>query len=147
MGHRAPDLDGHHGPPLDLAHLAEAGQRLVRSVDGLHRRRLGRRRRCCPGWSRAHVVAHLALNGEALGGRARGARPSTRRSPMYESQEARDDDIEELAGADHAELRERLLRRHGDVPGGGAGAAGRRVGGPVRAHPRRADAAAAAPCR
>ena len=28
---------------------------------------------------------------------------------MYESQEARNDDIEELAGADHAELRERLL--------------------------------------
>ena len=28
---------------------------------------------------------------------------------MYASQEARDDDIEELAGADHAELRDRLL--------------------------------------
>jgi maleylpyruvate isomerase len=63
----------------------------------------------CTGWSRAHVVAHLALNAEALGGVLRGiaqGRPTT----MYASDEARDADIEALAATDPDEVRARLHR-------------------------------------
>ena len=102
------------GPMADLAdtdhHLAllvEAGQRLVRSVDGLTgddwHAPSG-----LPDWTRAHVVAHLALNGEALGDVLTGVVEGDP-VPMYETQDARDDDIAQLAGADPAELRERLL--------------------------------------
>ena len=122
MGHMADLADTDH----HLAHLAEAGQRLVRSVDGLTGDDWSAPS-LLPGWSRAHVVAHLALNGEGLGGVLRGEAERSP-APMYESQESRDDDIEELAGADHAELRERLLAGHGVVPGGGPGAAGRTCG-------------------
>jgi maleylpyruvate isomerase len=92
---------------LDLDDLAEAGQRLVRTVDGL-RGDDWRAPSLLPGWTRAHVVAHLALNGEALRDVLRGEVDHVR-VPMYESQEARDADIAELAEAEPAELRERLL--------------------------------------
>lgn len=92
---------------LDLDDLAEAGQRLVRTVDGLHGDDW-RAPSSLPGWSRAHVVAHLALNGEALRDVLRGE-VDHERVPMYSSQEARDADIAELAEAEPAELRERLL--------------------------------------
>ena len=103
MDHMADLADTDH----HLAHLAEAGQRLVRSVDGLTGDEWAAPS-LLPGWSRAHVVAHLALNAEGLGGVLRGEAERSP-APMYESQESRNDDIEELAGADHAELRERLL--------------------------------------
>lgn len=93
--------------PPDPDHLAEAGQRLTRSVDQLQGEDW-RAPSLLPGWSRAHVVAHLALNGEALGGVLRGVVEDDP-VPMYRSQEQRDSDIDELAGADPAELRERLL--------------------------------------
>lgn len=93
--------------PLDPDHLAEAGQRLTRSVDNLQGDDL-RAPSLLPGWSRAHVVAHLALNGEALDEVLRGV-VEGEPVPMYGSQEQRDADIEELAGSQPAELRERLL--------------------------------------
>jgi maleylpyruvate isomerase len=93
---------GHH-----LAQLVEAGQRLVRSVDRLSGDDWGAPS-LLPGWTRAHVAAHLALNGEGLTNVLRGE-VDHESAPMYESQEARDTDIEKLAGADHAEIRERLL--------------------------------------
>ncbi len=92
---------------LDLDDLAAAGQRLVRSVDGLHGDDW-RAPSLLPGWSRAHVVAHLALNGEALRDVLRGVIEQDP-VPMYASQEQRDADIEELAAAEPPELRERLL--------------------------------------
>ena len=61
-----------------------------------------------PGWTRGHVVAHLVLNAEGLAGALEGVREE-RAVPMYASQEARDGDIEELAGADPGVLRDRLL--------------------------------------
>lgn len=91
----------------DLDHLTEAGQRLARTVDGLTPDQWAGAS-LLPGWSRAHVVAHLALNGEALRGVLRGVVEGDP-VPMYESQERRDADIEEVAGAERAELRERLL--------------------------------------
>ena len=99
------------GPPswvpaqLDL--LAAADQRLVRTVDALDTDGLGAPS-LLPGWSRAHVVAHLALNGEGLAGVLDAAARGGQR-PMYASPEARDADIEELANAEVSALRERFL--------------------------------------
>lgn len=61
----------------------------------------------CAGWSRAHVIAHLALNAEGLAGVLRGiaeGRPRT----MYTSNDDRDRDIEEMATEPPDRLRERL---------------------------------------
>ena len=63
----------------------------------------------CVGWSRAHVVAHLALNAEGLGGALRGLLDG-QPTPMYSSNEDRDADIAELGAAPPAEIRERLRR-------------------------------------
>ncbi len=92
---------------MDLDHLAEAGRRLTRTVDGLHTDDWAADS-LLPGWSRAHVIAHLALNGEALSGVLAGVLDNEQ-VPMYASAGARERDIEELAGAHHSELRERLL--------------------------------------
>lgn len=92
---------------LEPDHLTEAGQRLVRTVDGFSDDDWAAPS-LLPGWSRAHVVAHLALNGEALHGVLLGVL-EREPVPMYESQEQRDRDIEELATAEPADLRERLL--------------------------------------
>lgn len=93
--------------PTALDLLTDASQRLVRTVDGL----VGdawSSPSLLPGWSRAHVVAHLALNAEGLAG-ALGGLVAGRDVPMYASDETRDDDIATLATADHDELRDRLL--------------------------------------
>ncbi len=93
--------------PIDLDHLSEAGQRLTRTVDSLHADDWSVDS-LLPGWTRAHVVAHLALNGEALRDVLRGQIDHAQ-VPMYASQESRDADIEKLAHAEPAELRGRLL--------------------------------------
>lgn len=59
-----------------------------------------------PGWTRAHVVAHVALNTGALRNLVTWARTGTE-TPMYASPEARDGDIEGLSGHPVGELRER----------------------------------------
>src|SRR5690349_6262463 len=89
------------------ASLQDASRRLVRTVDGLSDDDLAGPS-LLPGWSRAHVVAHLALNAEALDGVVRGLLADGL-VPMYSSPEARDEDIAELAGAPSSELRARLL--------------------------------------
>jgi maleylpyruvate isomerase len=61
----------------------------------------------CVGWSRAQVIAHVALNAEALGGAVRGlldGNPTT----MYPSLEKRAADIDALGAAPPSEIRERL---------------------------------------
>ncbi|CAM3560370.1 maleylpyruvate isomerase family mycothiol-dependent enzyme [Nocardioides marinus] len=87
--------------------LYDATQRLVRSVDTMtddtwHGDSL------LPGWTRAHLVAHLTLNAEGLAGSLEGLRQG-RGVPMYPSAEARDHDIEELSGAAVPVVRDRLL--------------------------------------
>jgi maleylpyruvate isomerase len=93
--------------PADLSGLEVSAVALNRTVDALTTDELAEPS-LLPGWTRAHVVAHLALNGEAMArvvdGVARGETP-----PMYESDEQRNTDIDELAAADAAELRDRLL--------------------------------------
>jgi maleylpyruvate isomerase len=94
-------------PQAQFELLAEASQRLVRTVDGLDDEELGEPS-ALPDWTRAHVVAHLALNAEGLAGVLEGrimGEPTT----MYASDETRNSDIEDLASADRAELRERFM--------------------------------------
>jgi maleylpyruvate isomerase len=90
-----------------LEELQDATNRLVRTVDGFQGDAWSADSGL-PGWTRAHVVAHLALNAEGLAGALTGI-VQDEPAPMYASQEDRDRDIEELAGGDPAELRERLL--------------------------------------
>jgi maleylpyruvate isomerase len=104
-------------PAPDLADLlAAADQALVRTVDGLTDAAYAEPS-LLPDWSRAHVVAHLTLNAEGLAAVLHGAhlgRPRT----MYASNDARNDDIAELAATEPAELRERFLAsigRFGDA--------------------------------
>ena len=95
----------------DAQHLAllDAGtRRLVRTVDGLSDEQWSQPS-LLPGWSRAHVVAHLTLNAEGLSAALEGVHEG-RPVPMYPSQEQRDADIVELAtSAQPSELRDRFL--------------------------------------
>ena len=97
-------------PPDDtlIDDLRAATQRLVRTVDALTDEQYAAPSGL-PGWTRGHVVAHLALNAEALAAALTGI-VQGEEVPMYASQESRDADIEELAVDRPAALRERLLR-------------------------------------
>ena len=57
-----------------------------------------------PGWSRAHVVAHLARNADALVNLLTWARTGVE-TPMYPSRQARDAGIEQTAAQPPADLR------------------------------------------
>jgi maleylpyruvate isomerase len=93
---------------LDL--LGDAAHRVTRTVDGFHGDDW-RAPSLLPGWTRAHVVAHLALNAEGLVRALRGvvADEQDGTSPMYDSDEKRDSDIDHLARAHHHEIRDRFL--------------------------------------
>lgn len=96
----------------DLAHaplalITSADQALIRTVDGLADPAYAEPS-LLPDWTRAHVLAHLALNAEGLARVLTGAHVGEPQT-MYDSPEARNDDIAELAGAAPAELRERVL--------------------------------------
>ena len=96
------------GAAPDLADLlATADQALVRTVDGLGEAAYAEPS-LLPGWSRGHVVAHLALNAESLAGVLHGAHVG-QPQPMYASPEGRDSDIADLVTVPPSELRERLL--------------------------------------
>lgn len=88
-------------------HLAEAFRRLVRTVDALPDEAWAGPS-LLPGWTRGHVVAHLALNAEGLAGALVGVAEGEA-VPMYASDQQRDDDIDALAAAGPAELRDRLF--------------------------------------
>lgn len=60
-----------------------------------------------PGWSRAHVAAHLVRNAEGLGRLATWAATGVE-TPMYASAEARAADIEATAAHRPADVREKL---------------------------------------
>lgn len=99
--------------------LGESAARLLRSVDALHGADWSEAS-LLPNWTRAHLVAHLALNAEALtrllhgvvadddGEQASPAKP-TIRATMYDSDEQRAGDIAELSQAEPSEIRERLM--------------------------------------
>ncbi|MGW6136669.1 maleylpyruvate isomerase family mycothiol-dependent enzyme [Streptomyces sp. NPDC055144] len=81
----------------DLASVREATDRLLTAVGTLDNAAVAESSRL-PGWTRAHVLAHLARNADALANVLAGR-------PMYPSAEARDADIERDAPRD---LREQL---------------------------------------
>ncbi|MDT0344733.1 maleylpyruvate isomerase family mycothiol-dependent enzyme [Streptomyces litchfieldiae] len=74
------------GPAADLATLQDATDRLLASLDDLDDAGVAQPSRL-PGWSRGHVLAHLARNADALVNVLRGRL-------MYPSEAARDADIE-----------------------------------------------------
>ncbi|MBO9520919.1 MAG: maleylpyruvate isomerase family mycothiol-dependent enzyme [Nocardioidaceae bacterium] len=91
----------------ELESLHASDKRLVRTVDGLTDAQW-REPSVLPGWSRAHVVAHLALNAEAMAAAFEGLAEGEI-VPLYPSDEDRDGDIATLASADVPEIRERLF--------------------------------------
>jgi maleylpyruvate isomerase len=101
---------GDDGSMTDIdswAAVHEATIRLVRTVDGLPDSAYSEPS-VLPGWSRAHVISHLALNAEGLAEVMRGLVAGDE-TPMYPSQERRDGDIDDLASADVASVRDRFL--------------------------------------
>jgi maleylpyruvate isomerase len=91
----------------DALDLPEATRRLVRTADALTDEQYAEPSGL-PGWNRAHVLVHLALNAEGLAGALTGIVEGTR-VPMYASQEARDRDIADLAARAPGAIRSRLL--------------------------------------
>jgi maleylpyruvate isomerase len=90
-----------------LAQLDEATERLLRTAGSLGEPDL-REASLLPGWTRAHVLAHVARNAEALANLLRGARTGTP-AAAYASQEARDSAIEEGARLPHSVLLPELI--------------------------------------
>lgn len=76
----------------------------------------------CEGWTRGHILAHLARNADGLGNLLEWARTGVE-TPAYPSRQARDADIESGAGRTASELEsdvessaERLLAAVADLP-------------------------------
>lgn len=86
-----------------LPRLAEADQSLSRTMARLDDAAL-QQPSLCPGWTRAHVLAHLARNAEALHRLTRRA-DTGEDVQAYPSREARDADIERSAGQSAVRLR------------------------------------------
>jgi maleylpyruvate isomerase len=85
-----------------MARIGEATDRLLASAAALsdadvHEPSL------LPGWTRGHVLTHVARNGDGLGNLLRWARTGVK-TPMYASREARRADIEAGAGRSAADL-------------------------------------------
>ncbi|KMS81887.1 mycothiol maleylpyruvate isomerase [Streptomyces leeuwenhoekii] len=99
----------------DLASVRDATERLLTAVGELDNAAVTQPSRL-PGWTRGHVLAHLARNADALVNVLEGR-------PMYASGEARDADIERDAprplDAHLADLRESAARfeKAGAAPG------------------------------
>jgi maleylpyruvate isomerase len=95
------------GPGTLVDAVQEGTRRLLRTVDAMTDAEWPAPS-TLPGWSRAHVVAHLALNAEGLAAVVDGL---IRQEPVpfYRSDADRDGDIEALAAEPPSELRERLL--------------------------------------
>lgn len=82
--------------------IDEATSRLLRTIAGLSDDDV-RQPSLLPGWTRGHVLTHLARGAEALGNLLEWARTGVR-TEAYASQQARDDAIEAGAGRGAAEL-------------------------------------------
>jgi len=91
-----------------IVELLDSGtRRLVRSVDAMTDDQWPQPS-LLPGWSRAHVVAHLTLNAEGLSAALEGVHEG-RPVAMYASDEARDSDIVALSSSSPSALRDRFL--------------------------------------
>jgi len=93
------------------AALPEASARLLRTVDGFHGDDW-RAPSLLPGWTRAHVVAHLALNAAGMARALRGLvadDDEEEARTMYDSDDQRAHDIAELAESDASDVRAHLM--------------------------------------
>jgi maleylpyruvate isomerase len=86
----------------DLAQVAVATDRLLQTVRDLEDEDL-REPSACPGWTRAHVLAHVARNADAMTNLVTWA-GTGRRTPMYPSAAERDRGIAEGAAHTVADL-------------------------------------------
>lgn len=98
-------MDGDLHTRLQLVH--DATSRYLQLVDGLTAEQLAAPS-VLPGWSRGHVVAHVALNAAGFA-RALHALAHGEVVPVYGSQQSRDEDIETWAGRSEGALRELTL--------------------------------------
>ena len=85
-----------------MARIGEATDRLLASAAALTDAGAGEPS-LLPGWTRGHVLTHVARNGDGLGNLLRWARTGIE-TPMYASREARRADIEAGAGRSAADL-------------------------------------------
>lgn len=92
--------------PGDLNRLRRETDMAMATIDSLHPDELAQPS-LAPGWTRAHVVAHLIGNARALGRLIDWAVTGTEQQ-MYPSMEARDAEIEELAALPAPELKKTL---------------------------------------
>lgn len=95
------------GPDTAIEALHHAEQRLVRTVDSLDDADWAGSS-ILPDWSRAHVIAHLALNAEGFARALHGLLDGGP-VPIYDSQERRDADVGLLAAQPSQTIRERLF--------------------------------------
>ncbi|MGH3319683.1 MAG: maleylpyruvate isomerase N-terminal domain-containing protein, partial [Streptosporangiaceae bacterium] len=86
--------------------LTVATDRLVATIDGLSDEDV-RGPSLLPGWTRGHVLAHIARNADAMRNLVTSARTGAD-IPMYPSRERRDADIERDAPRPSAEHRRDL---------------------------------------
>jgi maleylpyruvate isomerase len=82
-------------PTESLAAATESAEQLLRTVERMRPEQVFESS-ALPGWTRGHVLAHIARNADALGNLLRGARAS-QPIPMYPSQESRRRGIEDGA--------------------------------------------------
>jgi maleylpyruvate isomerase len=85
-----------------MARIGEATDRLLASAGALTDTGV-REPSLLPGWTRGHVLTHIARNADGLGNLLRWARTGIT-TPMYASREARQADIEAGAGRSAADL-------------------------------------------
>jgi len=93
---------------LTIARISEATGRLIGSASALTDGQL-REPSLLPGWSRAHVLTHLARNADGLSNLLTWARTGVE-TPQYPSQEDRDAQIEDGSGRPAAEIIKDLSR-------------------------------------
>lgn len=93
--------------------LRDATRRLLRTVDHLSDDEYAAAS-LLPRWTRAHLIAHLALNAQALAEALLGV-VAGEPVAMYPSPERRDSDIEALSTATPTSLRDRLLGSSTDL--------------------------------
>ena len=87
---------------LALARLGESTDRLLATADGLTDAQAAGASRL-PGWTRGHVLTHIARNADGFRNLLAWARTGTE-TPMYPSEEARARSVEAGAGRSAAEL-------------------------------------------
>jgi maleylpyruvate isomerase len=101
-------MDAATPPPTEWIDLWERGEQHLATALGRLVEDDYARPSLLPGWTRAHVLAHLARNADAIGNLLHWARTGEE-TPMYPSQEARDRDIEETARRSPGELEADVL--------------------------------------